>query len=73
MSQASRVLEEPHLLKRLPYPDEPRWMAVGILRGVEVTKDFRLEIADGRLKITSPCFLSRGKSKIFNPTFRTSL
>ena len=35
--EASTVLDESHLLKRLPYADEPRWMAVGILRGVEVT------------------------------------
>ena len=34
---ASMVLNEPHLLKRLPYADEPRWMAVGIWQGVEVT------------------------------------
>jgi uncharacterized DUF497 family protein len=34
---ARTVLNQPHLLKRLPYADELRWMAIGILHDVEVT------------------------------------
>ena len=34
---ARTLLNQPYLLKRLPYADEPRWMAVGVLQDVEVT------------------------------------
>ena len=34
---AKMILDGVHLLKRLSYPKEPRWMAIGTLFNVEVT------------------------------------